>query len=791
MYNQDDFLNLLNSLSEQDLKNVLSDIKFSEHNKIYYVVDTYDIVNYTLPFVDSNISLRNRGNFSQHTIAYETIFSNDRFNFSLLDEYKEELVSISNSLSSKLKNFQKTKERFFKLLMNENSLEGEDKNDIKLFVRDNIETFTVLYIFLEHGTNVYDRFNELLSKRLNIESFKSNDSILDEFINQKFKECRKTNFTDKMFDLFVEKYFINLSSFKSEFDKYCYLENTYRDIAVIDRVININKIIASKNICFHYLSSAPMKTNKIFDIIGKNYEDENYRVNRNIMQLYLINFLSGSKYTKEECSIFIKSLIELKNISVEKKQLVFTSDNQFVISIFNSILDKFNKDKKALENKFFYKIYLKYRSKFENAINNGIANNLEFTSYLNNFDEKLKTEFRNTPFETKINLTEIENIKQTYYLGKKFISESKSENTIRIPLGQDYIRNSFQHLPMLFYFNNTDNINKLHIYYKFLNELSNYSHNEIIEIKEFENYLSSVLKNNLPYEIQYLVLTCLNLIVSKKDETISFSEIDVIESLEKFKKIKSYSHSEFVVERKDMSNLNKLKFEKKANSIDQEIDYILLWLYRRQKNYSKAKSLYKNYSQTNDPRFFHGIGLVLLSEGYEHIEIDSSSIEVFINSIVYLEKALNLYINVEAETFDINLKQLLIKQKLAILNSIINANLQIISVELVNRSFNQTLLSRQRVIMDYIKFELDKSLPQISYNRFDTFNHTESLLEYYEALFLIEQNKFNEALIKISYCTKRAYSFRESKYLKKDRYREVMELANSARLKILELTGQL
>jgi hypothetical protein len=778
MKNYSDFLNLLDSLTSVDLENILNDYNLvkSKGCKIFYVVDTYDLINYALPFIDSDVTSKNKNDYSQHTIAYETVFANrEAFNFSLLDEYKEELISINNNISFKLKNFAKIKEQFFSLILDDKS--GEEQKSDKLFIRDNLESFVAMYIFLEHGTNIYDRFNNLIKEKLNIESFKSKDLKIDKLINSLFKEKRRSSLTNKIFDIFVDKNSLRLSSLNSEYDKYCYLENTYRDISVIDRVINVNKLLKEHKIIFHYLSSAPRKTNQIFDIVS-SLEDNHSKINRNIMQLYLLNFFNNLDLKGAEISFFIKSLIDLKNISAKNNDdSDYSIKNPAIIPFANILIAKMRNDKTRLESTFFFKTYFDYREKFEKIIEKGSRRNVELVQYLNDFDKKLKTELSTN--KIPVLPIEVDCIQQAYSLKKKMFKKDV-ENTIKIPIGSDIIRNSFQHLPVLVC--SDDEQNNL---YDFFNQITNFPHNEPIEIYDIGESIGRVLNTNVSSDVQYIILTFLNLIIHQKDSDLCFSEKLVIENLEKYKKLKSKSSIFYTLD----ENSNKIIYSFSSNEkLEKEVDYLLLWFYRRNRLFEKTHKLIKKYEKSEDPRFFHGIGLVYIAEAYDlHDRGDCKQAnEKFNAANKKLESAYQKYIEKEEKTHPISLKQLLTKQKISVLNTLICSKLMLLKSNNIESVKNNEVLFELRNYMDIMKYEVKTKLHNINYNKYVTFIHTEAKLEYYEALYLFENKKYTEALNKISHSTKKAYYFENSSYLTKDRFEEILKQTASLRMKIFK-----
>lgn len=794
-----EFESFLSGFTIEELENIRYDSsQIYCGNKINYIVDTYDIINYTLPFTDSKFSKNeNRNLLSQFTIAYEVVFSNsERFNFALANEYNEELSNIIDNLNGKIKNFPKIKDRLLKNILDNPLINESEKSD---FLQKNIELFTVVYIFLKHGNNIYDRFNFFLENDLSISVFDSGDKVTDNIVTEVFKNIQTSNLTSELFDSFVEQSKMKLISFDQDIERYCYLDNTYRDISVVDRVFKANEKLEKDNVSFRYLSSAPYKTSKIFNILSKKIDVKGYKkFNRNIMQLFLLNYILDNTVDVEESNDLVDNLIQFKLMQKEINTPNFDKENYYNTKVITSLNDTFSNYRDNLEKSFFYKTFFNYKSKFDTAIDKYEANDsIELINYFKQFDGV--NEGLYTDIGIQNNLSPMLKMNQTFYLSQKFKPSSIAENLVRIKYGKDIIRNTFHHLPNLLFLDFKEKSDLMVNFHQLLDTLS--SNSKLVGFKspsfrdEFKKIINQLSNNHSSLEIQsvdFLILSYLNIITEKEESTnlkdaydqlTPQDEVGLIEILLQHKSIleKSFGAAKIVAENGE----TKLIYTSRRSKMIAEIDYLLIWLYRRNLSFDKAIEIGNVYIGNNvqDPRFFHGMGLVYHSRAYFYLEQNRefSIIEnefsqakemMFLGIDFYYEKIEN------SEVLPVE-RNLIYKQIVGLLNTAIDSNLRRMAIkDSADKKF--ALIDESRRLLIFLKDVITK-VKYNDYTSLETINHTECELEYFEALRMFKRGELRESLSKLNHSTTRSRNYMDSKYLVMDRFKALSSKINGLR----------
>ena len=140
--------NFLSNFRPNNILNIIEDIKLiNDGYKIYYIVDTYDIVNYALPFIDeSKIDINDKSQLSHKAIAYDCIFNNNEDkNLLILDEYKLELLSIKNNIFERLKGFSKVKKQLYRLFQQDKIRNESNVDNIVKLIKDNFEIIIAIH----------------------------------------------------------------------------------------------------------------------------------------------------------------------------------------------------------------------------------------------------------------------------------------------------------------------------------------------------------------------------------------------------------------------------------------------------------------------------------------------------------------------------------------------------------------------------------------------------------------------------------------------------------------------
>ena len=267
MNSQQTIKNFLLNFRESDIKNVITDWRLhAEGYEMRYSIDTSDIVSYFLPYRQDVLITTENVYWLQRMIAYEFFFNSmeKEDKIIIMDEYKGELLSIKNDISKSHNNFYKIKERiesFFR-----NNYEGNKKISLLEDDFDLLVSFLVLLEKNEVSGGIHSEFLSFIKNKLSI--FQSDDS--NQQLIELFEATQKSELSVSIYREFVENNKLYLLGLRSDFERYIYLENTYRDIVVVERLMNINKKIfdgfngLSKTIIY-YLSSAVFKSRKIME----------------------------------------------------------------------------------------------------------------------------------------------------------------------------------------------------------------------------------------------------------------------------------------------------------------------------------------------------------------------------------------------------------------------------------------------------------------------------------------------------------------------------------------------
>ena len=227
--------------------------------------------------------------------------------------------------------------------------------------------------------------------------------------------------------------------------------------------------------------------------------------------------------------------------------------------------------------------------------------------------------------------------------------------------------------------------------------------------------------------------------------------------------------------------------DKKNSFIKSEIDYLLIWLYRRIKKFDEAIKIGNEYSNLeNEPRFLHGLALAHESKAYNNFYKGNNYIELKELKISkkYFLLSLEEYQRILQDTF-YPLSNLILKQQIGILNSIIDTNIRLLEK---SKHIDKAFLEEGRYFMEILKSKVDLLNPSIDYNELGTINHTECELEFYEARILFKEKKYSDALKKLSYASKRSRLFVKKKEIVGDKFQTIISDINKLRIKIYNVT---
>jgi hypothetical protein len=782
----------------EEIEEIKNDITlFKDGYKFYYALDTFDIITHFLPYTQENFfKNQNETLLSQKIIAYENFFNSPLSNQVLiLDEYKIELLAAKSIIDKQIKNAQNLKNNLSDLF-HQISNKSFSKDSEKL--RSNFELIITLLILKEKGETIHEDFLFFLKNKLKIFKLESGDDEIDELIERVFLNTRASDFTDIIYDFFVEDKAYYLLSLETDLKRYTYLENTYRDIAVIDRLNLINRNISKEKVndgkfVFIYLSSAPFKSKKIFSLLKRNdvFKDnylptvgkvENFNFHRNIFQTFFFNMLIENSRT--DFSEAMKTVEEIEKIvlTIKNGKLNFSEhESPNVIKALQLSLNKYSSN---ISNHFYLKVYKQYNQDYKGLNNpnkifakhfpkaapDNDSQILEYITKINGFLQKEQV-FADA-YDLSLNVSMFIN---TYGITDVYTSDHKN---FEIVFGKDIIRNSYHHLPYLFFID-TDTDNSLkNLFQSFLERVSDISSKSdkrsallLDNVKALIRYLKIQDKNISTIGTQFIVSSYINIITKpsnlNNDENSFYpgNEIEIIDALKRQIKL---------AEKSSMSPIrvgsgNKLSYGS-LNKYDdniKEINYMLLWLLRRNgEKYDECVELGKSQIEKypHDPRFKHGLGLCYIAKFYHFLDKreyryydkafkKSVTEEYFINdAIKLLENAALEYIHISSKKINSNEITLIIKNVIAVYNTLADITIRRYALCLDE---DASAISKSREFL----INLKKYHKEISSSFEDNpiVNNTEAEIEYFEAHQLLTQDIPNpsKALVKIIHSTGR------------------------------------
>lgn len=736
MKNSHDFI--WNCYKSNDLDGIAQDVDLiNKGYKLFYVLDTYDVVENYLPYIELQLfSRRKTSQLVQRFLCYDHLFDgNSETKFLLPNEYKVELLAAKNRLQVQLKSVDITLENLKKL--KEETPDFTDHEKTSDFFKKHFEIILLLLIIANKKGKILDEFLNLLRTRLLINDIivSSDDSTE---INAIFSDTKASLFSVDFFNRYIDNHRVFIQSI-SENDRLLFLENTFRDIQVIERLYNINSKFKERNLKYYviYLSTAS-KTPALFKILhelksefSSNHED----FHRNIFQYFL-----SDKFINE----FKNNITPVDEMINELKQTLIRIENNapkssdFTSGAWKAVEKMFEDGSNSLDNHIYLSIYKKYNSTFSQLSKSGDVvfepdQLKKILNEINGLDPTVST--------FQFNLSEV----------NKSIDLSVMSSSFERRIPKDIIRNSHQHLPILLFQDEQSDLHLRGHLYQLINLLIDNKNNiklnegktrEIL-LKELNQVLSSTTTSSVYSRLiravtaSYLSLW-LNTSQSEESIIIEFNvHLKIVEEVN--------TKTDY-----DKSNSdNRMSYTKRNTSLATEIKYILLWLYRRNDQWSKAMDLANQALEEGDeqPRVHHGMGLCHLAQAYRHYETFSKDqvLSVFASADYSLMKALNQYRAQIAKT-DIKSTewQLLRKTEAAILNSI--ANILIRRFELNNKT-EISLLQRATEIMKELKRIFNHL--ELSVNSHAPYFGTHIELQYQIANYYYEMGDSQKSLVLI------------------------------------------
>ncbi len=827
MNNLNNIHSFLSNFSIKQLQDVIDDIKLDQEGyEIYYIVDTYDIMNYALPFSQGDFNGDKSKATSHRTIAYDTIFDKKaKSNLILLDEYKLELLSLKNQIHDKLKGFPRIKQKLIQLIQSKGIESEENLREAANIVKRNFDIIIALQIFVEYGDNIYQRFTNLLNNNLTIFEFNTGNREFDVIADNIFDNTRTTNLTSIIYDKYVDKVKYKLISMDTDYERFNYLENAYRDIAVIDRIIGItkkfNEKYREKKIVFQYLSSAPYKTSSLFGILKDLDIGINHNFNRNIFQCFL--YKSFKKLNRERDST--TEIIELLYNTMLEKSFIEKSiniideinprkENDFIKNMNILLLDSEN----DIKNTLIYNSYEEHSKTLKNALKQiqSTSQRKILSNFFNRTDSFLQNDSSLFLNKFECATLSIQKYRQTYLLSNR-VFDNDELYEIRIPFGKDIIRNTFQHLPVLpFIGDENDYSESMNEICKLITQSPNTKHNKVDFNTAIKTIIQQLSKNptiNIKeITIEFIILSYLNLITKTSKtfelsvrENYNNSENELVDAL---KAQRSIIAKTMISGFHNKLN-NKLDITERKGQFLKEIDYLLLWLLRRNHNCSMNETNLVcsscKYDEvitfgeeciskyTNDGRFYHGLALAFHSKGYAKLlhcknEKDNSSIviELLSNSNQLLLKSLDYYNKSVENTKNETTFLLLVRNIIAIYNTIIDCKLRNYQLS-INK--NENLLKEAEEYIQLIKVNFQRINEDIS--DYPTINHTIAELCYCESKLHFDREEYSKSFEKVSSATFVIYNFENKKENIPENFYSIVHDINKLRYQLFEKMNML
>ncbi len=767
-----------NCYTPDELARVVDDAQLSNQGfKFLYVIDTYDIVENFLPYTEIELFSKGDSNKLAHKfICYDFLFGHfDDNPIILANEYQVELLAVKNKLQKQLNEVKAVYGNLKKL--KEQTPDFTNEARTREFLVKHFEIILLLLIINDKRKNIFQEFLNFIRDRLTVSEIKviKNDSAT---INKIFDDIKPSSLSVEIFERFVEDNKPFLVSIEDDNDRHIFLENTFRDIQVVERVMKINKEFTRLDLKYYvvYLSSAN-KTKDLLDAASKVVQGYKFQFHRNIFQYFLnarvkTEFGEDSKKTIDLLTGLNDARHKIERIKNEK-----TFNWGEYSDIGKSINKMFREASIRIDNHFFLSIYRKYNfhsedSKEESTTPLSPENVRKILREIDQNEDNLVSKL--TKFDQDLEK-----------LNRSFEVTSLLPNLHR-RVAKDIIQNAYQHIPLLLFFGDEVVSSELH---EFVDEL--------IELSKEASHSQKEKKNSVLKKLDRIVnkFESARTVNEKYTRSIIFAYIsfvgnNVIESEDEL-----IANFEGLLKMLEAQNLavdipksiegNRLSYVTKHNKLLPEICYVLIWLYRRNKRQDDGISLGEKYLGmfSNDPRLLHGVGLCHQVKDYERLERDDFSGDLFNASAFFFEKALQGYQLKFEKNKNEKTKSLLVKSQTAILNSLANSNIRkyasgLGGIELIFEA--DKLMTDIKTLFSKISLDFEKHV---------TYFGTSIEVLYYFARhnkqsgdLPIAKKKITEASLALSRLTQLSDFDFSSDFFKK-RFKEIPKLMNEIVLK--------
>lgn len=811
--------NFITRLEPDDIVDIADDIRLLRDGyTFFYAIDTFDVFNHFLPYVDSNLFKgANRNDVAHKMIAYNEFFTSaSRERIIIPEEYRLELLDIKRYLENQIRQLHSLKQNFIDLEEAVTGIMDVDQDNYEE-LRNNFEFVLTLLILAERE----DKGNKGLFNFI-ADAFSQNVLLEREgnhaYINALLDDSPPSADCAAIFERFVTNRAYTLLGMESDEKRYKYLKNSFRDIEAIDRLNTVNKKIVHDHENAHkvmllYLSSASNKSKEIMSIIAQGKDNrillsplessKGFDFHRNIDQTFLFRVLTEDPTYKDNPDLQNDTLLSLKRLAHQVRVLRFirhredylevTGIDAPILMVFQRTLDKHSS---RIDNHFYFKLFERYK---ERGLQ--MTERVLLVDIIKKAESFLAREL--TGIKKALTLHHsVDNFIQTSFIKSLFYPSDQMSFRVSISFGKDVIQNSFQHFPYLVFAGDPDEVTAADSLYKAFDIMTEIKHADEGQRQELMPYFKA-LYTQVPKRtglerrnFEFIITTYLNLIATPEPAAgtaaeglpMAISEEKVINLLRKEIKIIEHATVESHLEEHQ-----RLVIEAGRSKYVQEMQYMLLWLLRRDGELDQAAELgdllIKNYP--DDPRYLHGMGLCRIAQAYDLMDpekVGHNSLEHIIfllqDAIEKLKAALEHYDSLAGVAINPSLKRLVAKSKIAIQNSIADSSLRLHKIQ---QSKDDKLLSESRSHLLKLKADIERA--ELLYDDYPTFNHTEAELEYYEALQYFLRGNVAAAHLKIVAATERVLVFQKQKAAIAAHFLNVIPLIDSLRKTIFIKKG--
>lgn len=772
---------LFNTFSNQDIEAIIQDLQlFSQNYYFLYVVDTYDIVENYLPYTEMELfSRRNRNHQAQKFICYDYFFG--RLNTTstiLLNEYKIELLAAKNKLAKHLGEAKSVLKNLETLKKDTNDFVSDPKKTEDFF-KNHFEVILLLLILNDKTNSILGEFFSFLRTRLLVSEVKSKNEEDSEKLNRIFESCKHSKLAINIFENYIENNKSQLVSISSNTDRHIFLENTFRDSQVIDRIIQINRLLEKDGLKYYviYLSTAN-KTIELFKSLNQiNAQSQitkpsRHLFHRNIYQYFLYdkikNEYPGDINRGIDVLRVIQSLITKTSEGSQLNEILQSiTDEKFLRIIKHLSIEKSN----VIDNHFYLSVYERYKETFqkiENEEKEKPFNRREILKIVQEIEKK-REKYNLNMFNLDFTLSQLN---QTYEIVDTFHNIGDYE--LEYKYGKDIIRNPYQHLPYLLLIDESFNTKLKTKLYAFLNsaiEVNSKKKEELkVNLRALVDELSTMsIDDGYHRLMRSLILTYINFVGQPKDRKVInkgangkyiYDESELLLDFEKQYDIIKYQFAK--IDADSIKPGEKLQFKHDDPPLMNEIIYVLIWLYRRSGEYEDVgieRGMELIQKGFDDPRIYQGIGLCHIARTYKLIKKNENlsgmevqkHLDLALHFLRLSKDKYKLFININDKT---DTTHLVLKNYIAVLNSIADVSLRKYEIEISRKHQDITLLEIARSMINEIKELFD--VLGLLYDKYPTYSATEMEIEYFEAECLFQNGLRSKAHQKILNALSRA-----------------------------------